>query len=160
MQPWPAGVERVATFLRTAGAEARIEEFKAETATAADAALAVGCEASDIVKSLVFVCDERPVLALLPGDRRGDTTKIARAAGATQGRVAHAREVTALTGFAPGAVAPFGLDGIQRVLIDRVLLTHDELWVGAGSTRHMAVLPVRELVRLTRAAPADLVASD
>src|SRR5262249_22128317 len=160
VKPWPAGVERVATFLRAAGAEARIEEFDAETATAADAALAVGCEVSDIVKSLVFVCDDRPVLALLPGDRRGDPAKIARAAGASEGRVAHAREVSALTGFAPGAVAPFGLDGIQRVLIDRVLVTHDDLWVSAGSTRHRAVLAAGELVRLTKAAPADLVASD
>jgi prolyl-tRNA editing enzyme YbaK/EbsC (Cys-tRNA(Pro) deacylase) len=160
VKPWPPPVERVAAFLRAAAAEARIEEFKAETATAADAARAVGGEVSDIVKSLVVVCDERPVLALIPGDRRGDPAKIARAAGAARGRVAHAREVTALTGFAPGAVAPFALDGIHRVLIDRVLLARDELWVGAGSTRHMAVLPVRELVRVTKAAPADLVASD
>jgi prolyl-tRNA editing enzyme YbaK/EbsC (Cys-tRNA(Pro) deacylase) len=41
-----------------------------------------------------------------------------------------------------------------------VLLARDELWVGGGSTTHMAVLPTRELVRLTRAAPADLVAAD
>jgi prolyl-tRNA editing enzyme YbaK/EbsC (Cys-tRNA(Pro) deacylase) len=160
VKQWPPGVERVAGFLRAAGAEARIEEFEEETATAGDAALAVGCDVSEIVKSLVVVCDERPLLALLPGDRRADPAKVARAAGARRGRVAHAREVVALTGFAPGAVAPFALHGVQRVLIDRVLLAHDELWVGAGSTRHMAVLPVRELVRVTRAAPADLVASD
>ena len=104
--------------------------------------------------------DERPVIALVPGDRRGDMRKIARAAGATRGRVAHAREVPALTGFAPGAVAPFALEQIDRVLIERVLLAYEELWIGAGSTRHMAVLPTRELVRLTKAAPADLVTAD
>jgi prolyl-tRNA editing enzyme YbaK/EbsC (Cys-tRNA(Pro) deacylase) len=157
---WPEPVERVAAFLLAAAAEARIEEFGVETATAADAARAAGCDVAEIVKSLVVVCDDKPVVALLPGDRRGDTTKIARAAGAINGRVAQAREVTALTGFEPGAVAPFGLEGIDRVLIDRVLLAHDELWVGAGSTRHMAVLPTRELVRLTRAAPADIAAGD
>jgi len=154
---WPDEVERVAAFVRATGAEARIEEFALETATAADAADAVGCDLDQIVKSLVVVCDDRPVLALVPGDRRGDTTKIARAAGALNGRVAHAREVTALTGFAPGAVAPFPLERIDRVLIDRTLLAHDDVWVGAGSTRHLAQLPTRELVRLTRAASADLV---
>ena len=158
MRPWPHEVERVAAFLRAAGAEARIEEFGAETATAADAARAAGCEVSEIVKSLIVLCDERPVLVLVPGDRRGDTTKIAVAAGAGKARVAHAREVPVLTGFAPGAVAPFPLQRVDRALIERVLLAEDELWVGAGSTRHMAVLPTRELVRLTKAAPADVVA--
>jgi len=160
MSAWPDEVERVAAFLRETGAEARIEEFEVETATAADAARAVGCDVTEIVKSLIVLCDERPVLALVPGDRRGDMAKIATAAGATKARVAHAREVPTLTGFAPGAVAPFPLRNIERALIERVLLAEDELWVGAGSTRHMAVLPTRELVRLTSAMPADLILAD
>ena len=160
MTVWPDEVERVASFLREAAAEARIEEFAVDTATAAEAAQAVGCDVGEIVKSLILLCDDRPVLALVPGDRRGDLGKIARAAGSTEARVARAREVPALTGFAPGAVAPFPLANVGRALIDRVLLAHDEVWVGAGSTRHMAVLPTRELVRLTKAAPADLITPD
>ena len=160
MRPWPDDVERVAAFLRETGAEARIEEFGVETATAADAARAAGCDVAEIVKSLILLCDERPVLALVPGDRRADTEKIARAVGAAKARVAHAREVPVLTGFAPGAVAPFPLARVERALIDSVLLVQEELWVGAGSTRHMAVLPTRELVRLTKASAADLVVAD
>ncbi len=76
---WPEPVERVSSFLREAGAEARIHEFPDGTPTAQDAADAVGCELGQIVKSLVFVCDERPVVALVPGDRRGDPAKVARA---------------------------------------------------------------------------------
>ena len=160
MADWPEAVERVAAFVRECGAEARIEEFEIETATADAAAHAVGCDIGQIVKSLVVLCDGRPVVALVPGDRRGDTMKIAHAVGAANGRIAHAREVPALTGFAPGAVAPFPLRGIDRVLIDRVLLAQDEVWIGAGSTRHLATLPVRELIRLTKAAPADVVLAD
>jgi prolyl-tRNA editing enzyme YbaK/EbsC (Cys-tRNA(Pro) deacylase) len=154
---WPEDVERVASFLRAAAAEGRIEEFDHETASAADAALAVGCEPGEIVKSLVVVGDGRAFLALIPGDRRGDLEKIASAAGAADVRMAKPNEVVALTGFAPGAVAPFPLPGIERVLVDRNLLACDGVWVGAGSPRHMAVLPTPELVRLTKAAPADLV---
>ena len=54
---WPDEVERVAAFLRAAGVEARVEEFRAGTPTAEDAARAVGCELGQIVKSLVFECD-------------------------------------------------------------------------------------------------------
>lgn len=153
-------MERVAAFLRAGGAEARLEEFEAGTATAADAARAVGCEPGEIVKSLVCICDGRTVIALVPGDRRGDTVKIARAAGAGDARVARPDEVRELTGFEPGAVAPFPLPRVERALIERTLLARPELWVGAGSPRHMAALPTPELVRLAKAAPADLIASD
>ena len=157
MSTWPESVENVAEFLRAAGAEARLEEFDAETATAADAARAVGAEASDIVKSLVVLCDGRPVLALVPGDRRGDLAKIARAAGGSDARIARADEVRSITGFEPGAVAPFPLPNVERVVVDRSLLSRRAVWIGAGSPRHLAVLPAPELVRLSRAIPADLV---
>jgi prolyl-tRNA editing enzyme YbaK/EbsC (Cys-tRNA(Pro) deacylase) len=160
MGAWPETVEHVSTYLRETGAEGRIEEFEVETATAADAAHAAGCDVGSIVKSLIVMCDERPVVALVPGDRKGDMAKIAQAAGGLNARVARAGEVEAVTGFAPGAVAPFPLDRVDRVLIERLLLARDELWVGAGSTRHMAVLPTRELIRLTKASPADLIAAD
>ncbi|HKI91111.1 MAG TPA: YbaK/EbsC family protein, partial [Gaiellaceae bacterium] len=76
MAEWPEPVERVAATLREAVVEARLEEFPQGTPTAAAAAEAVGCELSQIVKSLVFVCDGRPVLALVPGDRRADPAKV------------------------------------------------------------------------------------
>ena len=78
-QPFPQAVERVSAHLRESGAEARIQQFPEGTHTAQDAADAVGCELAQIVKSLVFVCDARTVVALVPGDRRGDAAKIAAA---------------------------------------------------------------------------------
>lgn len=154
---WPEPVERVAAFLRKAGAEARLEEFGSDAATAEDAARAAGCTPDRIVKSLVVMCDGRPVLALLPGDRRADTRKIAAAAGARKARLADAAEVEVATGFEPGGVAPFPLPRIERVFIDQALLTHDVLWVGAGSPTHLAALRPAELVRLSGARPLDAV---
>jgi prolyl-tRNA editing enzyme YbaK/EbsC (Cys-tRNA(Pro) deacylase) len=140
-----------------AGAEARLEEFSEGTPTASDAASAVGSTLAQIVKSIVFQCDGRPVVVLVPGDRRADPRKVAAAAGATRARVARAVEVEAATGFAPGAVAPFPLPRVDRVLIDRTLLALEQVWVGAGSPRHIAGLTPDELVRLARAQPMDVV---
>jgi len=153
---WPEAVERVSSFLRDAGAEARVEQFAVGTPTAADAAAAVGCELDQIVKSLVLVCDQRPVVALVPGDRRGDPEKIAREAGASAARIAKPDEVRRATGFDPGAVAPFPLPGVEVVLLERHLLRHPIVWVGAGSSSHMAGLAPAELVRLSRARPTDI----
>jgi prolyl-tRNA editing enzyme YbaK/EbsC (Cys-tRNA(Pro) deacylase) len=154
---WPEPVERVAAFLRSSAAEARIEEFPEGTPTAEAAAKAVGCELAEIVKSLVFSVGGRFVLVLVPGDRRADARKVAEAAGAPKARVASPEEVEAATGFAPGAVAPFPLRRIDAVLIERTLLTHQRVWIGAGSERHMAGLAPADLVRLARARPIDAV---
>ena len=55
-------------------------------------------------------------------------------------------------------MAPFPLPGVDRVLLDRALLAHELVWVGAGSPRHMAGLAPAELVRLARAHAIDAVA--
>jgi len=147
----------VTDYLREAGAEVRVEEFPEGTPTAKDAAEAVGCELGQIVKSLVFACDSRPVVVLVPGDRRADSTKIARAAGVAFCRMAGAEEVRDATGFEPGAVCPFPLPHVDNVFIERMLLSQAVLWVGAGSERHLAALSPTELLRLSRARPMDVV---
>jgi prolyl-tRNA editing enzyme YbaK/EbsC (Cys-tRNA(Pro) deacylase) len=157
VETWPDPVERVTAYLRDAGAEVRVEEFSDGTPTAQAAAKAVGCELSQIVKSLVFDCDGRPVVVMVPGDRRADSEKIAAAAGSGFARIAGVVEVQDATGFEPGAVAPFPLPRIDRVFIDRTLLSHRLVWIGAGSDRHMAALSPAELVRLSRARPMDVV---
>jgi Cys-tRNA(Pro) deacylase len=159
-EAWPEPVERVSLFLRETGAEARIEEFSASTPTAADAAEAVGCSLEQIVKSLVLVCDGASVVALVPGDRRGDPKKIAKVFGASKARVATAEEVESATGFTPGAVAPFPLPKVRMVYLDRLLLRHPRVWCGAGSENHLVSLAPAELARLTRAQSADLVQSE
>jgi Cys-tRNA(Pro) deacylase len=155
---WPEPVERVSSFLRESGVDARIHEFPDGTASAQDAAEAVGCELGQIVKSLVFVCDDRAVVALVPGDRRGDPDKVARAVQASSARVAKAQEVENTTGFAPGAVAPFPLPKIDAVLMDRALYLHDVVWVGAGSHKHVLGISPTDLGRLARVRPMDVVA--
>ena len=156
MKPWPETVERVASYLRMAGVDARLEEFPDGTPTAAAAARAVGCTRAEIVKSLVFVCDERPLLALVPGDKRADAARLTAAAGARYARVARPEEVEAATGFEPGAVAPFPAPNVSRVFMDRSFLQHELVWIGAGSDQHMAGLAPTDLARLAKAEIADL----
>ncbi len=154
---WPESVERVASFLRETGAEARLEELPTGTPTAQEAADAVGCTLGQVVKSLVLVCDGAPVVALVPGDRKVDTGKVARLVGARRVVVAKPDEVVAATGFRPGAVSPFPLQRVTAVLVERTLLRHRMVWAGAGSDRHLVALAPGELVRLTRGRVEDCV---
>jgi prolyl-tRNA editing enzyme YbaK/EbsC (Cys-tRNA(Pro) deacylase) len=154
---WPEPVERVARELRAAAVDATLQEFPEGTPTAVAAAEAIGCRLDQIVKSIVFVCDELVVLALVPGDRRADEASVAAAVEASSARIGNAEEVIAATGYEPGAVAPFPARAVDVVLLERMLLQHSRVWVGAGSPSHMAGLPPGELQRLTGARAADLV---
>jgi prolyl-tRNA editing enzyme YbaK/EbsC (Cys-tRNA(Pro) deacylase) len=157
MLVWPAQVERVASFLRATGAEARIEEFDVGTPTAEAAADAIGCTLGQIVKSLVLICDGAPVVVLVPGDRRADSGKVAALAGARRATIASPTEVVAATGFEPGGVPPFPLERVSVVLVERTLVRYPIVWAGAGSERHMLALSPRELVRLARGRLEDVV---
>jgi prolyl-tRNA editing enzyme YbaK/EbsC (Cys-tRNA(Pro) deacylase) len=153
---WPEPVERVSAFLRAAAVDARIEEFTEATPTARDAARVIGCELSQIVKSLVLVCDGAYVLALVPGDRRADEDAVRAAVGAREVRVATRDEVVHATGFEPGAVAPFPQRAITQTLMDRSFFGQEEVWIGAGTSSHMASLRPSELLKLSGAKTVEL----
>jgi Cys-tRNA(Pro) deacylase len=157
---WPPPVDRVAETIAAARIEARIEEFKTATPTAEDAAAAAGAELEQIVKSLLFACDGRWVLVMVPGDRRADRDKLAAAAGCERVKTGSPEDVERVTGFEAGGVAPFPLPGVHVVLIERTLLSQDVVWIGAGSRRHMAAIAPSELARLARARAVDLVSEN
>ena len=80
-------VERVLSVARARGLAIEPRSFPDGTKTAADAAAAIGVEVGQIVKSLVFLVDGQPTMALLSGDNRLDEAKLATAAGARRREV-------------------------------------------------------------------------
>ena len=96
------------------GLDVRVQELEASTRTAEEAAAAVGADVGQIVKSLVFVDDDGPVLVLCAGDRRVDVARLGQGA-----RQARADEVREATGFAIGGVPPLGHDRPLRTVVDR-----------------------------------------
>ena len=103
------------------------------------------------------MCDGTPVVALVPGDRKADTGKIARLLEARRVTIARAEDVVEATGFRPGGVSPFPLERVPVVLVERTLLRHGVVWAGAGSERHLLAIAPVELVRLTRGRVEDVV---
>ncbi len=154
---WPEPVERIATFLRAAGAESRLEELAAPVGSAKDAAEAIGCAPEQVVTSQVYVCDGRLVLALVPGNRRVDATKVALATGSAFARPATSGEVEVVTGLAQESISPFALNAETLVVVEQTVLSSPVVWVAAGSKRHLVMLAPVELVRLTRGLAVDLV---
>ncbi|MEU3888046.1 YbaK/EbsC family protein [Streptomyces sp. NPDC029041] len=124
----------------------QVRRFPDATRTAAEAAAAVGCELSQICKSLIFAADTVPVLVLMDGASRVDLELVRRELGAGKVTRAKVDVVRETTGYAIGGVPPFGHRTRTRVLADRSLLEHDVVWAAAGTP--YTVFPM---------APADLV---
>lgn len=149
-------VERVVGTARAAGIEISVQRFPEGTRTAEDAARAVGCEVAQIVKSLVFVADDRPVLALVSGANRLDPARLAGALGATIARRADGDEARRATGFAIGGVPPFGHATPLTVAVDRDLLAHDRVWAAAGLPDAVFAIEPDDLVRVSAGRIADI----
>lgn len=113
--------------------QTRIRRFPEATRTAAEAAAALGCELSEICKSLIFAADGVPVLVLMDGASRVDLELVRRELGATKVTRARADVVRETTGYAIGGVPPFGHRTRTRVLADRSLLDRPTVWAAAGT---------------------------
>ena len=98
-------IDRFIGEAEASGLDIEVQRYPDGTRTAADAAAAVGCKIDQIVKSLVFMADVRPILILCSGARRVDEEKLAGYIG-TEIRIAGASEVRAATGYAIGGTPP------------------------------------------------------
>jgi prolyl-tRNA editing enzyme YbaK/EbsC (Cys-tRNA(Pro) deacylase) len=148
-------VERFEVAARTAGIAVQVRRYPEGTRTAADAAMAVGCDIGQIVKSLVFVGAEGPFLALTSGPNRADPRRLAELVGASTVRRANPDEAREATGFAIGGTPPFGHPRALRVLVDRDLLRFDVLWAAAGAPDAVFPIAPADLLEASGGTPAD-----
>ena len=145
----PGMRDRLAESARQLGLAMEVQRLGSSTRTVKDAAVAVGCQESEIAKAIVFVADGDPILCVASGRHRIDTDKLADALDVAEVRQAAAEEVRAATGFAIGGVPPFGHD--LPVLFDEALLEHTRVWAAAGDPHSLFEVDPRELARCVKA---------
>ena len=138
------------------GLDIHPREFADGTGSAADAAMTIGVDLGQIVKSLVFAVDGEAVVALVSGDNLLDDEKLARVAGGERAWREDADTVRDATGFPVGGVPPFGHREPLRVFIDEDLLGFEELWAAAGTPHTNFAIKPDELVRATGGLVCDL----
>lgn len=146
--------QRVQDALRAAGSVAGVVELPASTRTSAEAAAAIGVAVGQIAKSLVFLVDGEPVVAVLSGTDRLDPEKLRLAVGGTRVDRADADAVREATGFPIGGVSPLAHQA--RVLIDRGLAGYDAIWAAAGTPHAVFPTTFTELVAVSGAAVVDV----
>ena len=151
-------VQRVQQALIDAGSPAQIRALAETARSAQEAADTLGVALGAIVKSLVFVVGEQPVMALVAGDRRCDTAVLGEVLS-FPGRVrrADADVVRSATGFAIGGVAPIGHPQPLPTVIDQGLERFAEIYAAAGHPYCIFPTTPGELTRITAGVISDRI---
>jgi len=143
-------------YLRSQGVWHR---FIAKPATihTVDAAKVSGIELRRITKNLVFkVDDEDYALLIVPGDKKVDVEKAAEALAADKISLVPFGQSEEISGFPPGGTPSVGHKRRMRVVLDRSLSDLETLYCGGGSRDKLLELRVKDIVRLTDAAIAEI----
>jgi prolyl-tRNA editing enzyme YbaK/EbsC (Cys-tRNA(Pro) deacylase) len=139
VEPMHPKAARLAQRLEQRGLEIEVRTLSDSARTAVLAAAALEVEVGQIVKSLVFERDGKPVMVLCAGDRRVDTERLAL-------RPASADRVRAVTGFSIGGVPPLGHDVELETTIDESLRRFDVVWAAAGTPHDVFAIDTNELI--------------
>ncbi len=133
----------------TLGPDFTVLEFDQPTASAAQAAEAIGCAMGQIAKSLVFADGEGgPVLVIASGASRVDEAKVSQILKTTIHR-ADADFVKRATGFSIGGVPPVGHPSQLTVVLDQTLQDFEEIWAAGGTPTSVFCLTPDQLTELT-----------
>jgi prolyl-tRNA editing enzyme YbaK/EbsC (Cys-tRNA(Pro) deacylase) len=130
---------RLSQRLLDRGLEIEVRTLTGSARTASEAAAAVGCEVGQIVKSLVFLRADEPLIVLCAGDRRVQAERLGlRSANADQARAA--------TGFAIGGIPPLGHERNLETLIDESLERFETVWCAAGTPHSVFEVETTSLI--------------
>jgi len=137
------------------GLDRRVIELSVHARTSQQAADALGVTVGQIVKSLVFTVDGRPLLVAASGANRVDERRLGAVAG---GRIRRAdpETVKQATGYTIGGVPPIGLQSELTVYIDRDLLGYELVYAAAGLPECVFPIAPDELVRATGGQVVDI----
>jgi Cys-tRNA(Pro) deacylase len=113
-----------------------------------------GQRPEQVVRSILFRLEEgKYILALVAGPEQISWRALRRFLGQSRVTMASAEEVLAVSGYAIGAVSPFGLPSPLPVLVDESVLTPEEVSIGSGERGVTVILRTADLARALGDAP-------
>jgi Cys-tRNA(Pro)/Cys-tRNA(Cys) deacylase len=130
---------------------------KPETIHTADAARVSGIELRRITKNLVFNVDDKEyALLIVPGDRKVDPGKAAKALAAKKIALVPFEKSEEISGYPPGGTPSIGHRTQMKVVLDRSLLEFETIYCGGGRRDRLLELRVQDVAKLTHAVIADI----
>ncbi len=142
--------------------DAEIVTPEVSTPTVEAAAEAVRVSPDQIVKTLLFLIEDRPVLVIASGLGRVDQRLLGQHFEISRRKIRFADPdtVVALTGYPVGAVPPVGHREPFPVLVDPAVLEHEEVYAGGGSDHTLIRLNPRDILKHNQAKVVSIQKQD
>jgi len=134
-------------FLRERNVEFELLKFEESVITSERAASQTN---GVIIKSILLICDNNPLLCILLGKDKIDFEKIKKELNCKEVRLAKAKEVKEISGYDIGAVPPLGHKQKIRTIIDSKvdsLGEDEEIYCGGGSHYHLLKIRKADLIK-------------
>jgi prolyl-tRNA editing enzyme YbaK/EbsC (Cys-tRNA(Pro) deacylase) len=159
MQTTKLGTYELAGYMNTHGIQGEILQLSVSTPTVEAAALAVNAKPEQIIKSILFIVDGQPVLAIACGKSSIARRAIADLYGVSKKKVKLATPelVFEISGYEVGAMPPFGHRQPLTTIIDPGVLNSPESYAGGGAENALVRLNPQEILRVTGAKVLDLL---
>lgn len=150
--------EYLEEFIQASNLSAQVIKIEVPTPTVETAARAVGTSPTRILKSLLFIIDEKPVLVIASGLQKVDRRTLAKHfdVGRKRVKLADANTVRAVTGYDIGGVPPIGHLTQLAAVIDEQVLKFEMVYGGGGGVDTLLKIDPKEIIACTNAHPIDL----
>lgn len=144
------------TYLKSHNVWYRLTD-KPETIHTKDAALHTGLELERVTKSLVFLADGRPVLVIIPGNRRVSMAKLRELLHTHDITLVSFEKAKEYSGYDPGGTPPVNHKNVTKTIIEKTLLDFETIYGGGGTRTTLIEIKPEDVVRLNKAVVADVV---
>jgi prolyl-tRNA editing enzyme YbaK/EbsC (Cys-tRNA(Pro) deacylase) len=124
--------EKVKNFLIKNKLGDRLTEYSETIDTVEHAAQQVGCTESEIAKTLSFMVDDKPVVVVMAGDGRVNSSKF-KSQFHTKPHMIPRESVEDLIGFQPGGVCPFAVNSNIPIWLDISIKRFDYVHPAGGN---------------------------
>ncbi|MBS1266809.1 MAG: Proline--tRNA ligase [Candidatus Woesearchaeota archaeon] len=117
--------------------------FKQSCHSVSDAAKAANAQETDFIKSICMMHKNRLIVAIVKGEHRASTKRVAKALNIDRPRIATPDEVLQKTGYPVGGVPAFGYNAI--FLIDPKVMEMKIVYAGGGSSKALTKVSAQEI---------------
>ena len=140
----------VKSYLETKGFGDRLTEHEETIDTVEHAAMRIGCTEPEIAKTLSFIVDEKPVIVVMAGDGRVNSSKF-KAQFHTKPHMIPRDQVEKITGFQPGGVCPFAVPENIPIWLDVSMKRFEYVHPAGGNEYTSVMLTPEELEKVSGA---------
>ncbi len=143
--------EKAREYLKKKGLEDHITVHQETIDTVEHAALQIGCTEAEIAKTLSFLVEDKPVLIVMAGDVRVNSSKF-KAQFHTKPHMIPRDQVNERIGHEPGGVCPFAVNAGVPIWLDESMKRFEVVHPAGGSSFTSVALMLDELERAVDAA--------